>query len=93
MINQNSARPRILSLRHRTFSEGSAMLNSRIVAAALIASAVAGCNKPATPAAQVRPVRTVTVERMAEGETVSLTGQIRAKDEVSLAFRIDGRVV
>jgi RND family efflux transporter MFP subunit len=69
------------------------MSTSRIVPAALIALAVAGCNKPAPPAAQVRPVRTVTVERMAEGETVSLTGQIRAKDEVSLAFRIDGRMI
>src|SRR5690242_18041702 len=69
------------------------MFESRIVAAALIAAGLGGCNKPAPPAAQVRPVRTVTVERIAEGETVSLTGQLRAKDEVSLAFRIDGRVI
>ena len=40
-----------------------------------------------------RPVRTVTIERSADGETVSLTGQIRAKDEVSLAFRLDGRMI
>jgi RND family efflux transporter MFP subunit len=38
-------------------------------------------------------VRTVTIERAADGETVSLTGQIRAKDEVSLAFRLDGRML
>ena len=37
-------------------------------------------------------MRTVTVERGAEGETVSLTGQVRAKDHVSLAFRLDGRM-
>jgi RND family efflux transporter MFP subunit len=37
-------------------------------------------------------VRTVTVERGAEGETVSLTGQVQAKDKVSLAFRLDGRM-
>ena len=42
---------------------------------------------------QPRPVRTVTVERHIEGEAVSQTGQIRAKDEVSLAFRLDGRVI
>ena len=29
----------------------------------------------------------------AEGETVSLTGQVRAKDQVSLAFRLDGRMI
>ena len=40
-----------------------------------------------------RPVRTVTVEQGAEGEIVSLTGQVRAKDEVSLAFRVDGRMI
>ena len=83
------ARPRILSLRRR-YLHGR---KRHVIAAALIAAGLAGCNKPAPPAAQVRPVRTVTVERIAEGETVSLTGQIRAKDEVSLAFRIDGRVI
>jgi len=52
-----------------------------------------GCDKPVPPAPLARPVRTVTVERSAEGETVSLTGQVRAKDEVSLAFRLDGRMI
>jgi multidrug efflux pump subunit AcrA (membrane-fusion protein) len=69
------------------------MLKSRIVVAALIAAVVAGCDKPVPPAPQVRPVRAVTVERQAEAETVSLTGHIRAKDEVSLAFRLDGRMI
>jgi membrane fusion protein, multidrug efflux system len=69
------------------------MLKPRIVAAILIGLALTGCNKPAPPAAQVRPVRAITIERSAEGETVSLTGQIRAKDEVSLAFRINGRMI
>jgi RND family efflux transporter MFP subunit len=69
------------------------MLKSRIVVAALIAAVAAGCDKPLPPAPQVRPVRAVTVERLAEGETVSLTGHVRAKDEVSLAFRLDGRMI
>ena len=64
-----------------------------IVVAALIAVTAAGCDKKIASLSQPRPVRAVTVEHRAEGETVSLTGQIRAKDEVSLAFRIDGRVV
>jgi RND family efflux transporter MFP subunit len=52
-----------------------------------------GCDKqiPATPPA--RPVRTVSIERRAEGETASLTCQIRAKDQASLAFRVDGRMI
>jgi len=64
-----------------------------IVAAALIATTVAGCDEPAPPAPEARPVRTVTVDHEAEGEIVSLTGQIRAKDQVSLAFRLDGRMI
>ena len=69
------------------------MLKSRIIALALIVATVAGCHKPAPPTQAARPVRTVTVERGAEGETLSLTGQVRAKDEVSLAFRLDGRMI
>jgi RND family efflux transporter MFP subunit len=69
------------------------MLNARIFAAALIAMAGAGCDRKPSPTAQPRPVRIVTVERRAEGETVSLTGQVQAKDEANLAFRIGGRIL
>ena len=40
-----------------------------------------------------RPVRTITVSREAAGETVQLTGQIRAEDEAAMAFRISGRMI
>jgi membrane fusion protein, multidrug efflux system len=69
------------------------MFKPQILCAALIVAAVTGCDKPAPPTTQARPVRTVTVERGAEGETVSLTGHIRAKDQASLAFRLDGRMI
>jgi len=69
------------------------MFKSRIIAAILIAATVTGCDKAAPPTTQARPVRTFIVERSAEGETVSLTGQVRAKDQVSLAFRLDGRMI
>jgi RND family efflux transporter MFP subunit len=64
-----------------------------ILAAALIATTIAGCDEPAPQTSEARPVRTVTVERVAEGETTSLTGHIRAKDQVDLAFRLDGRMI
>src|SRR5215475_13206232 len=64
-----------------------------ILAAVLIAATIAGCDNKAPPAAEARPVRTVTVGNQVEGETVSLTGQIRAKDQASLAFRLDGRMI
>ena len=69
------------------------MFTSRIAVAALIAATVAGCDKASPPVSEARPVRTVTVQHGAEGEIVSLTGQVRAKDEVSLAFRLDGRMI
>jgi RND family efflux transporter MFP subunit len=69
------------------------MFKHQILWAALIAATVTGCDKPAPPTSQARPVRTIAVERGAEGETVSLTGQVRAKDEVSLAFRLNGRMI
>ena len=58
-----------------------------------IAASLAGCQEQAKPAPDVRPVRTVTVERRSIEEPFALTGQIRAQDEVSLAFRIDGRMI
>ncbi|HTQ23013.1 efflux RND transporter periplasmic adaptor subunit [Mycobacterium sp.] len=69
------------------------MFKPQILWVALIAATVAGCDRKPPPAAQVRPVRTVTVESGADGETVSLTGQVRAKDQVNLAFRLDGRMI
>ena len=62
-----------------------------VVLAALM---LAGCDGgPPAPQAEIRPVRVVSVERHAGGETVSLTGTVQAETEVNLAFRIDGRVV
>jgi RND family efflux transporter MFP subunit len=69
------------------------MFKPQILCAALIVATVTGCDKPAPPTSQARPVRAVTVEGRAEGETVSLTGHIRAKDQANLAFRLDGRMI
>lgn len=59
----------------------------------LVAASVAGCSKKVARTPDPRPVRTVTVDSQADGETVSFTGQIRAQDQVNLAFRIDGRMI
>jgi membrane fusion protein, multidrug efflux system len=69
------------------------MFKSQILAVTLIAATIAGCNKTTTPTTEARAVRTVTVHDGAQGEIVSLTGQVRAKDEVALAFRLDGRMI
>lgn len=55
---------------------------------------LASCNRANESAEEpVRPVRVVTVEKREAGETVSLTGQVYAQDEVSLSFRIGGRMI
>jgi RND family efflux transporter MFP subunit len=72
--------------------KGNPMLKPQLLWVALIAATAAGCDKPAPPTPEPRPVRTVAVDRHAAGELVSLTGQVRAKDQASLAFRLDGRV-
>jgi RND family efflux transporter MFP subunit len=69
------------------------MFKPQILLAGLIAATVTGCDKPVPPAPQARPVRAVAAERVAEGETVSLTGHVRSKDQASLAFRLDGRMI
>lgn len=51
------------------------------------------CGKPPPAPAEIRPVRTVTAVAHAAGEPVSVTGQIRARTEESLAFRVDGRMI
>lgn len=70
------------------------MLKPLTTAAGLAAALfVAGCDEPAPAPPAIRPVRAVTVEQRAAGETVSLTGHIRAQDQANLAFRIDGRLI
>lgn len=58
-----------------------------------IALGLAGCNRDAEEApAPVRMVRTVTVEPPRQAADIAFTGHIEAQDQVSLAFRIGGRL-
>jgi len=67
-------------------------MRSAAVVALLGLALLAACDKP-QPAAEMRPVRTITAVAGSDGEPVSLTGHIRAQKEESLAFRIDGRMI
>ena len=88
-------------IRGRTFAERAPscrlveqdMTNRLTWIAAIGAAALTACQEPAPPRPEARPVRTVTVERRAGGEPLVLAGQIRAQDETSLAFRLDGRMI
>ena len=55
---------------------------------------LAGCSQEADERPpQVRPVQTITVERISTGQTTTFTGHIQAQDQVSLAFRVSGRMI
>jgi membrane fusion protein, multidrug efflux system len=68
-------------------------MRSATVLACLGLALLCACNKAPQPAAEIRPVRTVTAVAGSDGEPVSLTGHIRARTEESVAFRIDGRMI
>ena len=51
------------------------------------------CKKAAPPPPVVRPVRSIDVEKRQVGDPKVVTGHLRARDEVNLAFRISGRIM
>lgn len=62
--------------------------------AVLLLAGVAACGDSAPPpAAEVRPVRVVSVAARTGGDVVSLTGNIQAETTINLSFRIDGRMI
>jgi len=69
------------------------MSHSRLAVIVLMAATLSGCGDQAPPAPAARPVRALTVEQGATGETLSLTGQIKAEVQENIAFRLDGRLI
>jgi RND family efflux transporter MFP subunit len=67
------------------------MMALMTIAPALLLAACERETDTAAPAA--RPVRTTTVEKRETGEPLTFTGRIEAEDEVTLAFRISGRLL
>jgi RND family efflux transporter MFP subunit len=54
---------------------------------------LAGCNKKDATEPDIRPVRSVTVVPGTGAEMTTLTGEIRARYESDLGFRIDGKII
>jgi RND family efflux transporter MFP subunit len=64
------------------------------LAVSAILTLLVACHGEQEPVApEIRPVRTVMIERQAGGETVTLTGTVYALEEVNLAFRTGGRMI
>ena len=63
------------------------------VLACIALSAVAGCGKEAPPREDVRPVSVVRVQPAPNAMQASYTGDVRARYETALGFRVGGKVV
>jgi membrane fusion protein, multidrug efflux system len=64
----------------------------RIALVIAVTLPLAACGKEQPKKVEVRPVRVTSVRHLPGGETISLTGQIQATDQVNLACRIGGRL-
>jgi RND family efflux transporter MFP subunit len=60
---------------------------------ALALLALGACKKKTEPPPVVRPVRSVVVEKRQVGDPKVVSGHLRARNEVNLAFRIGGRLI
>jgi membrane fusion protein, multidrug efflux system len=65
---------------------------NRIVLVVAVTLPLVACGKEQPKKVEVRPVRVTSIQHLPGGETISLTGQIQATDQVNLAFRIGGRL-
>ena len=69
-------------------------IRSVVPALAAFVVLAAGCERETkVEAAPPRPVRTVVAEKSELSQSVAFTGQIQAEKEVTLAFRIGGRIL
>jgi RND family efflux transporter MFP subunit len=60
---------------------------------ALAVMAPGACTKKEEPPPVARPVRSIVVEKHDVGDPIVVTGHLRARNEVNLAFRISGRLI
>ncbi len=59
----------------------------------LCALALAGCDKPAPRAEEVRPVRAIVLAAGDGGERIEFSGDVRPRYESRLGFRVGGKIV
>jgi membrane fusion protein, multidrug efflux system len=55
--------------------------------------ALFACSRESVPPPPVRPVQTMVIQHGTPGESISLSGQVQARNQANLAFRIDGRLI
>lgn len=82
-----------ISGKQRRMIKGNLRCHRSILGAILLVAILVGCDKKEAPEPDIRPVRAITVEPGANAELTTLTGEIRARYESDLGFRIDGKII
>jgi multidrug efflux system membrane fusion protein len=63
-----------------------------VLSAALCAALSAACSRPAPPAADVRPVRAITLAPGSVASSTTFPGDVRPRYESRLGFRVGGKI-
>jgi RND family efflux transporter MFP subunit len=69
------------------------MKTGNLFAAGLAALLLAGCSKPEAPAQPLRTVRVMKVDGAAASGSLTFPGEVRARYESRLGFRLGGKIV
>ncbi len=64
-----------------------------VICAILTGASLVGCNKPVEKSEVVRPVLTQRIALGSTAEQTVYTGEVRARHEADLAFRIGGKII
>ncbi|MBK9244544.1 MAG: efflux RND transporter periplasmic adaptor subunit [Burkholderiales bacterium] len=67
---------------------------SSLLSLVAVAALLSACQRQVdAPPPEIRPVRAITVAKLAAGSTVTMTGTVQAQTEINQSFRIDGRLI
>ena len=72
------------------------VMSTRLIALALAVlalPALTACGGDPSPPPLVRPVQTMVIRYGASGESITLSGQVQARNQTNLGFRINGRLI
>ena len=69
------------------------MKTGNLLAAGLAATLLAGCSKPEEPAQPLRTVRVMKIDGAAVSGSLTFPGEVRARFEARLGFRLGGKIV
>ena len=69
------------------------MKTGNLLAAGLAATLLAGCSKPEEPAKPLRTVRVMKIDGAAVSGSLTFPGEVRARFEARLGFRLGGKIV